>query len=209
MRRSFSDMFNAQSRGHCRFMSSVSETTEILTEITQGDQRNVDRLMTKVYTELLRIASYYLAPEDPGNTLQPTALVHEAFVRMVDQRNVEWQGRAHFLAIAAQMMRRVLVDHARSKKRLKRGGGRQRLSLREDATISRERDADVLAVEEALTKLAELDPLQARIVEMRFFGGMTVDEVAEVLGLSKRSVERHWTVIRAWLRRELAEENSE
>ena len=155
----------------------------MLAELSQGNQRNADQLMNLVYTELLRIASHYLAPEDPGITLEPTALVHEAFMRMVDQTRVDWQGRAHFLAIAAKMMRRVLVDHARSKKRLKRGGNRQRFTLREDMTISRKREADVLAVEEALDKLAELDPLQAQIVEMRFFGGMTVAEVAEALSM--------------------------
>jgi RNA polymerase sigma factor (TIGR02999 family) len=145
-----------------------------------------------------------LASESPGHLLQPTALVHEAFLRMINQDGVDWRGRSHFLAISAQMMRRILVDDARGRLRVKRGGDRTRILLTDETTISPREDADVLAVDEALTNLAELDPEQARIVELRFFAGMTVDEVAAVLGQSKRTVERKWTAIRAWLRRELS-----
>jgi RNA polymerase sigma factor (TIGR02999 family) len=130
-------------------------------------------------------------------------LVHEAFLRVLDQSRVEWRGRTHFLAIGAQAMRRILVDHARRRGRAKRGGGWARIALEDAATISSRRDEDVLAVDEALHKLARLDPRQANIVEMRFFSGMTVAEVAEVLGVSKRTVENEWSVARAWLRREL------
>ncbi len=182
----------------------TTDPTQWLDEISHGDTRHVDQLITCVYDELKIIAARKLAHETPGNTLQTTALVHEVFLRLVDQERVSWQSKAHFLAISAQMMRRVLVDHARAKLRKKRGGGRQRISLREDLTVSNKKNEDVLAVDDALLKLAELDPVQARIVELRFFSGMTVDEVAEVLKMSKRSVERQWTWIRAWLRRELA-----
>jgi RNA polymerase sigma factor (TIGR02999 family) len=189
-------------------MPPAADTTQLLAQVARGNQQSLTELTTVVYDELRAIATKYLAHEKPGHTLQPTALVHEAFLRLVNQREVVWKGRSHFYGIAAQMMRRILVDHARAKLREKRGGARQRITLREELTVSNQRDADVLAVEEALEKLAELDPVQAKIVELRFFGGMTVEEVAEVLGMSKRSVERHWTAIRAWLRRELSEEEN-
>jgi RNA polymerase sigma factor (TIGR02999 family) len=187
-------------------MAPASDTTQLLAQVAQGDRQSLERLTTVVYDELRAIATRYLAHEKPGHTLQPTALVHEAFLRLVNQREVDWKGRSHFYGIAAQMMRRILVDHARARMREKRGGDRQRISLRDDLTVSSRRDADVLAVEEALGRLAELDAIQAKIVELRFFGGMTVEEVAEVLDMSKRTVERHWTMIRAWLRRELSDE---
>jgi RNA polymerase sigma factor (TIGR02999 family) len=188
-------------------MISREKTTQLLARLSQGDRNPVDELMPHVYDEMRAIASRHLASERAGHTLQPTALVHEAFLKMVNQDAVDWKGKAHFLAVAAKQMRRILVDHAKTKGRQKRGGGRQRISLQEELTISPRDDADVLAVEEALHKLAELNPLQANIVEKRFYGGMTVEEVAEVLGVSKRAVERQWTAIRAWLRRELAAED--
>lgn len=189
-------------------MATVEVTTQWLNEVTQGDERHIDELVSGVYDELKMIAMRQLANESPGHLLQPTALVHEAFLRLINQDHVDWRSRSHFLAISARMMRRILVDEARSKQRAKRGGGRTRISLSEDLTISPRDNVDVLNVDEALATLAELDPQQARIVELRFFGGMTVEEVAEVLGESKRTVERKWTGIRAWLRRELAEEDA-
>ena len=160
--------------------------------------------MPLVYDELRRLAARYLRRESQGNTLQPTALVHEAFLKLAGQHRVDWQGRTHVLAIGAKAMRRILVDHAKRKRRVKRGGGLNRIQLDEAAAISPERDEDLLAVDEALEKLALIDERQAAIVELRFFGGMTVEEVAQVLGVSKRTVESEWTMVRAWLRRELA-----
>ena len=162
--------------------------------------------MEIVYGELHDLARRYLAKEDPHHTLQPTALVHETYLKLVNQRDAQWQGRSHFRAVGAQAMRRILVDHARTKSRLKRGGGRRRVPFDEGLTISTTRAEDVLALDDALMKLADLDADQAKIVEYRYFGGMTVAEIAEVMGTSKRSVERQWTMIRAWLRRELADE---
>lgn len=169
--------------------------------------RPVDELVPLVYDELRRVAARYLRRESPGNSWQPTALVHEVFLKLAQQHGVAWQGRTHVLAIGAQAMRRILVDHAKRKRRLKHGGGRKRTELDETAALSAQRDEDLLAVDEALDKLAGIDRRQAAIVELRFFGGMTVDEVAEALGLSKRTVEREWTMVRAWLRRELAKDD--
>lgn len=190
-------------------MATVEVTTQWLHEVSLGDERHIDELMSSVYDELKIIATRQLARESPGHLFQPTALVHEVFLRMINQDGVDWRSRSHFLAISARMMRRILVDEARGKQRLKRGGDRTRLSLSEDLTLSPRDSADVLAVDDALAKLAELDPQQAKIVELRFFGGMTVEEVAVFLGESKRTVERQWTAIRAWLRRELADEDAE
>ena len=143
--------------------------------------------------------------EREGHTLQPTALVHEAFLELVNQDRVDWQGRAHFFAVASHLMRRILVDHARSRLREKRGGKAERISLDEGLGLSVERDADVLALDDALKALAEEDPQQAELVAMRFFGGLSVEECAAVLGVSKRTVEAEWTLIKAWLRRQLSE----
>jgi len=181
-----------------------SKTTEFLRDLSSGDTSAADRLMPLVYTELRQIAQGCLRNERPGHTLQPTALVHEVFLKLVDQTRVNYRGRTHFLALSAQAMRRILVDHARAKARDKRGGGRPRIELDESLTVSARRDEDLLALDEALEKLAKLDPRQAKIVELRFFGGMTVEEVAEALDVSKRTVESEWTMVRAWLRRELA-----
>lgn len=189
--------------------SSRHETTQLLHKLSNGDRSAADDLMPVLYHEFRDLAASYLRREGPGHTLQPTALVHEAFMKLIDQTRVDWKGRTHFFAVGAQVMRRILVDHARRRLRDKRGGGRQRVELTDDITISRERDADVLAVDEALDKLQSIDPRQAKVVELRFFGGMTVAEVAESLGVSKRTVEADWTHARAWLRRELSEESSE
>jgi RNA polymerase sigma factor (TIGR02999 family) len=180
------------------------EITDVLSQVGPGQPPPVEKLMPLLYDELKALASEYLRRERPGHTLQPTALVNEAFLRLVDQRRVDWRGKTHFLAVGAQMMRRILVDHARGRMRRKRGGGRQRVELHEDLKLSPRSDEDLLAVDQAIADLAERDPRQARIVELRFFGGLSVAEVAEVLGVSKRTVEAEWTMIRAWFRRELS-----
>jgi len=180
-----------------------SETTLLLKALSSGDRTGVNRLMELVYGQLRGIARRYMSRERPAHTLEPTSLVNEAFLKLVGQDRVEWQNRSHFMAVASQAMRRILVDHARLRNREKRGGGRPRSSFEDALTLTPGLDADVLAVDEALEKLAELDDTQAKIVEMRFFGGMSVEEVAEALNMPKRSVERQWTKTRAWLRREL------
>ena len=168
------------------------------------DKESLDKLMPAVYDELRRQAARYLRREKPGHTLQTTALIHEAYVRLVDQRNVQWQNRAHFFGIAAQMMRRILVDHARTKKRAKRGGSDIKVSL-DDATVTvKAQDLDVVAVDEALTRLAKIDEQQSRVVELRFFSGLTVEETAEVMGISPATVKRDWSMAKAWLHRELS-----
>ena len=186
----------------------ITQATEILSEITAGDAAATQRLFQLLYGDLRELAARFLQKERRGHTLQPTALVHEVFLKLVDQSRVDWKGRTHFFAVGAQAMRRVLVDHARGRRRAKRGGDRQRIVLDEHIALSPERDEDLLALEEVLTKLAEVDSRQAAIVEMRFFGGMSVAEVAEVLGVSKRTIESEWTMVRAWLRRELSRDES-
>jgi RNA polymerase sigma factor (TIGR02999 family) len=185
-----------------------AELAELLTEVADGRQDAADRLMPLVYEQLRRLAGKWLRQESPANTLQPTALVNEAYLRMAGQQRMDWQGKTHFFAIGATMMRRILVDHARARKSHKRGGQMCRIPLAEDLCISTDQDEDVLAIEEALQKLERLDPRQARIVELRFYGGLSVAEVAEVLKVSKRTVEADWTMIRAWLRRELSGEST-
>lgn len=185
--------------------SPPSQITRVLEELQRGDPSAAERLWRAVYDEFRKLASRYLERERKDHTLQPTALVHEAYLKLVDQTKVDWRGRTHFFAVGAQAMRRILVDHARRRRAAKRGGGRQRITLDEGLVAESRRDEDLLALEDALVKLTQLDPRQARIVELRFFGGLTVAEVAEVLGISKRSVEREWTMVRAWLRRELSE----
>jgi len=178
--------------------------TELLGGYARGDKEALDKLMPIVYDELRRQAARYLRREQAGHTLQTTALIHEAYVRLVDQRNVQWQNRAHFFGIAAQMMRRILVDHARGKRRAKRGGSDVKVSLA-DATIPvKERDLDVVSLDEALTRLAEIDEQQSKVVELRFFSGLTVEETAEVMGISPATVKRDWSMAKAWLHRELS-----
>ncbi len=184
-----------------------NQASEILSAIVAGDDADSHRLLELVYDDLRRLAGRYLQQERVGHTLQATALVNEAYLKLIDQTRVDWRGRSHFFAVGAQAMRRVLVNHAKSKKRLKRGGQGRRVPLDEPLAVSAERDEDVLALDEALLKLADLDPRQAKLVELRFFGGLNVEETAEVLGVSKRTVEREWTACRAWLRRELSEQD--
>lgn len=185
------------------------DLTDALTRaLAADDQETAEQLMLAVYDQLRGLAGSMLRQEVPGHTLQPTALVNEAYMKLVDQTRVDWQGRTHFFAVGAKMMRRILVDHARKKKRVKRGGGIHRVSLSDDVQVSKNNDEDVLAIEEALEKLAEQDPRQAQIVELRFFGGLTVAEVAQVLNVSKRTIESEWTILKAWLRRELSGEST-
>lgn len=184
-----------------------------VTEVLSGAERQggepdgsiAEQLMPLVYDDMRALAANYLRQERPGHTLDPTALVNEAYLRLADQRRVSWRGKTHFFAVGANIMRRILVDYARSKHRQKRGGDRQRIALHDDLRLNLRSDEDLLAVDEAIEVLAERDSRQAKIVELRFFGGLTVGEVAEVLGVSKRTVEAEWTMIRAWLRRELSE----
>ena len=168
-----------------------------------GDREALDKLMPIVYDELRRQAARYLKHERQGHTLQTTALVHEAYVRLIDQAGVRWQNRAHFYGIAAELMRRILVDHARKRHAAKRGGDIVKLTLNEEVQAASEQNPDIISVDEALGKLAVVDQQQARIVELRFFGGLTVEETAEVLGISDRTVKRDWSVAKAWIRREL------
>jgi RNA polymerase sigma-70 factor (ECF subfamily) len=178
--------------------------TQLLIRWNNGDQLALEKLMPLVYGELRRLASNYLRRERQGHTLQPTALVNEAYIRLVDQRSANWQNRAQFYGIAAQLMRRILVDHARSKHAEKRGGSaQQRLSITSAEGLSAKPDFDVLALHEALEELAIIDPQQARIVELKFFGGLSIEEIAEVLGVGHATVERDWKMARAWLRRKL------
>ncbi|MDQ3907763.1 MAG: sigma-70 family RNA polymerase sigma factor, partial [Acidobacteriota bacterium] len=167
--------------------------TQLLLEWNAGDRGALDRLLPVVFDELRRLAGAYLRRERPDHTLQPTALVNEAYLRLVDQKNVDWQNRAQFFGIAANLMRQILVDHARKRSAEKRGGSnQQRLSLTQAERIAREQEVDVLALDEAMERLAAFDPQQARIVELKFFAGLTIEETAEVLGISHATVEREW-----------------
>lgn len=168
-----------------------------------GDKAAFDELVTVVYDELRRQASRYLRHESPGHSLQTTDLIHEAYLRLVDQKNPHWQNRAQFFGIAAQLMRRILVDHARARHRAKRGGGNIRISLDEEIAAGRSNDVEIINIDEALNRLAEIDIQQSKIVELRFFSGLNVDETAQVLGISPRTVKRSWRFAKAWLRREL------
>ena len=189
--------------------SAPYEVTQLLIAWSNGDQVARERLMSVVYEELHRLARRYMRNESPGHTLQTSALVHEAFIRLVDQRNVHWQNRSHFFGIAAQTMRRILVDYARSRNFAKRGGGAVKLSLEEGLIVSEERTEQVVAVHEALEELAKIDPRQAQIVELKFFGGLSNEEAAAMLTVSPGTVARDWTMAKAWLRREISKSTSD
>ena len=182
-----------------------SDITQLLIAWSDGRREALDDLMPIVYADLRRVAAGYMRRESPGHALQPTALVHEAFVRLVDQRQVKWRNRAHFFGVAAGMMRRILVDNARRRRAEKRGGDWERVTLAGDeaAAPDANQEVDVLALHEALERLAEFDPQQSRIVELRYFGGLTIDETAEVVGISSATVVREWTIAKAWLRADL------
>ena len=183
--------------------TSPEEITQLLLSWSDGDEAALERLAPLVHAELYRLARRYMSQEKPGHTLQATALVNEAYLRLIDWKNVRWQNRAHFFGVSAQLMRRILVDHARSRKYEKRGGGAIKVSLEEAAIVSREQPADFVALDDALNELAEVDPRKSRIVELRFFGGLSVEETAEVLKVSPRTVMREWSLAQAWLYREL------
>ena len=179
--------------------------THLLKEWSDGDPQALDELTPLVYEELRRQATRYLRKERPNHSLQATALIHEAFLRLIDVKNVEWQNRAHFFAIAANLMRRILVDHARRRDAEKRGGPQVCLTLDERLAWAKEPDVDLLAIDEALDRLAAIDEQQARVVELRFFSGLTVEETAAALGISPKTVKRDWSVARAWLKREIGD----
>lgn len=188
--------------------SAARPPTEAITELlrawSDGEREGADALVPLVYEELKRQARRYLRRERAGHTLQTTALVNEAYLKLIDQRNVKWQNRAHFFGIAAQMMRRILVDYARERHRQKRGGTAEHLPLDEAfAVAAGERDIDLLALDEALNRLAKLDERQARIVELRYFSGLSTEETAEVIGISVSTVKANWSMAKAWLYHEL------
>lgn len=185
------------------------EVTSLLLAWGQGDQEAFDRLMPLVYAELRRLAGAYLAGERRGHTLQATALVNEAWLQLVDSGAREWQNRAHFFGVAAQMMRRVLVDHARSRNSLKRGGGAQQVTFDEGAIVSHERVAEIVALDDTLRALAAFDERKSRIVELRFFGGLSIEETAAALQVSPGTVMRDWTLAKAWLQREMSKGNDD
>ena len=182
-----------------------SEITQLLSDWRNGDRTALNRLMPVVYQELRRLAGRYMGAERPGHTLQTTALVNEAYCKLLNHTQMQWQNRAHFFAIAAQVMRRLLVDHARTRRYAKRGGGARAVSLDEVALVTEARAADVLALDEALSRLASFDPRKGEIVELRYFGGLSVEEVAGVLALSSITIKREWLKAKAWLQRELDE----
>ena len=185
---------------------SPNEISELLVAWGAGDESALERLMPLVYDELRRLAHRYMSHERTGHTLQTTALVNEAYLRLANWRDVRWQNRAHFFAVSAQMMRRILVDFARDKQYLKRGGGALRVSLFEVESSNNQPTADLVALDEALTALAKVDQRKGQVVEMRFFGGLSVEEVAEVLKVSKETVMRDWRLAKVWLLRELGQE---
>jgi RNA polymerase sigma-70 factor, ECF subfamily len=185
-------------------MDRPGDVTLLLRQVKAGDSAAESRLLELVYPQLRRIARQHLRRERTGHTLQPTALVNEVYLQLAGQMEKDWQNRSHFYAVAAKLMRRILVDYARQKKAAKREGGRQQVELTEALSITRERLDEILAIDEALSRLAEFDPRRSKVVEMRFFGGMTESEAAEVLGVAPRTVKRDWNVAKAWLHGELA-----
>ncbi len=186
---------------------SLQDVTGLLLEWQQGDGDALDKLTPLVYDELRRIAHRYMQQERGGHTLQTTALVHEAYVRLVGGQKIEWQNRAHFYGVVAQVMRHVLIDHARRLQYIKHGGDAQRISLEDVAVMPHARAAELLALDEALDELARLDPRKARVVELRYFGGLSIEETADVLDISAMTVRRDWRAAKAWLYRALNKEN--
>jgi RNA polymerase sigma factor (TIGR02999 family) len=185
-------------------MTSPAGITQLLIRWREGDQAALNELLPQVYRELRRLAKYYLSEERPDHTLQATALVHEAYLRLVDERGIDWKSRAHFFGIAAVRMRQILVEHARSRQAAKRGGGEYRLSVSELDRLVEKRDVSLLALDDALGRLEMLDAQKTRIVELRYFGGLTIEETAEVLETSPATVKRNWSMARAWLRSEIS-----
>lgn len=182
-----------------------SEITQMLLELTEGNQEVVNKILPHIYDELRRLAGGYLRRERSDHTLQPTALVHEAYMKLIDQNRVKWKNRAHFFGIAAQVMRRILLDHARKHQADKRGGEAEILPLEEEIlVVSHDKSAELIALDDALEALAQLDPQKARVVELRYFGGLSIEETAEVTGVSVPTVNRQWRMAKAWLYSQLA-----
>jgi RNA polymerase sigma factor (TIGR02999 family) len=179
--------------------SAPGEVTQLLARWKGGERDALDRLIPLVYEELRLIAGRFLRRERRGSTLQPTALVHEAFLKLVDQTRTDWQSRAHFFGVAATIIRNILVDHARARQTAKRGGPRPAISLDEAVALPQQRDLELIAVDDALLSLSRFDPQQARIVELRFFAGLSIEETAEVLGISPSTVKREWALAKAWI----------
>ncbi len=188
---------------NCEKMPEAGRITQLLNSYIDGDKAVLDEMLPLVYDELRRIASHYMARENSGHTLQPTALVHEAYMRLVSQRSANWRNRSQFYGLAANMMRRILVNHAVAKKAEKRGAG-GKVPIDEVTLFFDEQNLDLLDLDEALQRLAELDEEKCRVVELKFFGGLTTDEIAEFTGRSTRSIERDWLFARSWLYSELA-----
>ena len=186
-------------------MTDAGNITQLLAAWSEGDQAALDALIPVVYHELRRQASRYLRHERPGHTLQTTALINEAYLRLIDQKSMRWRNRAQFFGIAAQLMRRILVDHARAKHRAKRGGSNVRVSLADATLVTKDPDLDLVQLDEALNRLAEIDPQQSKIVELRFFSGLNVEETAAALNISPATVKRDWSVAKAWLHREISQ----
>ena len=184
-------------------MTQSHGITELLIQWSDGDQTALDQLMPLVERELRRLAGNLMRRENPGHTLQATALVNETYLKLVDQKRAQWQNRAHFFAIAGQIMRRILLDYAKKRNRAKRGGQRQQVSISDRLALSNEKSEELIALDEALVRLAAVDPLMSKITELRYFGGLSVEETAEVLGIAPITVMRHWKMARAWLRREI------
>jgi RNA polymerase sigma factor (TIGR02999 family) len=179
------------------------EVTQLLQSVRDGDREAMDRVMSLVYDDMRKLAAWHLEKERPDHTLQPTELVHEAYLRLVRRECRNWENRAHFLGVATQAIRRILVEHARAKQRNKRGGGAVRVTLAEGSATGGPIDVDILALDQVLTRLGREEPIEQKIVELRFFGGLTEEETAKVLGLGRRTVARHWAFAKAWLYREL------
>jgi len=184
---------------------TTEQVTQLLIDWSNGDKAAVDKLIPLVYDELRRLARYYMRRERAGATLQTTALVNEAYMRLVDQKNVQWQNRAHFFAISAQLMRRILIDRARKRYNSKRGGDVRKVSLDQAAIVSTGRSSDLVALDEALTDLEAIDQRKSKVVELRFFGGLNIEETAEVMSISPATVQREWSMAKAWLYREISQ----
>jgi RNA polymerase sigma factor (TIGR02999 family) len=178
-----------------------SQVTDLLTKWSEGDKAALDQLIPLVHSELRRIARRYMGRQSPEHTLQTSALINEAYLRLVDQQSVEWQDRAHFFAVSSQIMRNILIDHARKYRYAKRGGGARKIGLEEAAAIAEQRAAEFVALDDALSQLAAFDPRKSQIVELRFFGGLNIEETAEVMKISPATVQREWRAARAWLQR--------